>query len=317
MPFHVGIAATGGGAASVLDNMNAAVNQQAQQTATQQRQQQIDDMENSRAQFQALQDGWQKADVVTQDPSGLKRRGTVAGIDPNRIQTVGGTRMYKPTDLETGKTYVPPPGSLMYNLHMANGWDGKTPINPAQSHELAMAVNEATPKDEASHIDVSGKFLDGEGNPVPVMIGDKTGTVRPLKLNGGAANTPGAANGGAFDTSQPPAQAQPTSGPDPNRPTIRNLDTSQDVPEPQITAAPPQATDPQGRPFWGQNQPGAQPAQPAQPAAAPPAAPAGGAPSAFAQPQTEGKRPGRTASGAAHQRRIAERRVHVRADLED
>ena len=139
------------------------------------------------------------------------------------MQFEGQTPLYKPTEQESGKTYIP--GGQVAQIAKLAGWDGKTPVTADFSHALMLAYNEAQPKDEPSHIDTSGKFLDKDGNPVPVMIGDKTGRVRLLDLSGvknasaqpsAQPSTPGAANGGPFDTSgaqtapAPPAAAQGT-----------------------------------------------------------------------------------------------------------
>ena len=140
-------------------------------------------------------------------------------FDPARtVQFEGQAPLYKPTEQESGKTYIP--GGQVAQIAKLAGWDGKTPVTADFSHALMLAYNEAQPKDEPSHIDTSGKFLDKDGNPVPVMIGDKTGRVRLLDLSGvknasaqpsAQPSTPGAANGGPFDTSgaAPPSAGQP------------------------------------------------------------------------------------------------------------
>jgi hypothetical protein len=187
-PYAAEAAGFASSAHAILNSLKAAHYQQqelqarqAQQAITQQHQDETERRE-------AFNQGWVPAETQTPDPSGLIRRDSVPGQDPSRIETFGGRRFYKPTDVEAGKAYVPPEGSLMYNLHIANGWDGKTPVTAQQSHQLAMAVNEAESRlHEPFDIDTSGKFTGPDGKPVPVAIGRKTGKVTLLDLGGGNA----------------------------------------------------------------------------------------------------------------------------------
>jgi hypothetical protein len=94
-------------------------------------------------------------------------------------------------------------------------------MTPTQSHALMQAVNEVAKlhADEPFDIDTSGKFRDGQGNPMAVAIGRKSKKVTPLNLNAGgdAQSAPNAAvppGGLQSNLAQAaPAPAQPAAAP--------------------------------------------------------------------------------------------------------
>jgi hypothetical protein len=258
------------GAASVFNAIQSAANQEANRRATLAAQQTTQDQKDQEDYVRAIQEGWVPADNEqavpgtqisqgTASKSMIARTPTSSNQDPNRIATIGGKRMYKPTDLEAGKAFVPH-GGLGDALMQGAGWDGKTPMTQEQSHSLMMAINEAQPKDEPSEYDNSGKYIDSKtGKPVPGFVGKKTHKFFPIDFSAAAApaqppaqpppDTGGGMPGGAFDLTQ----GLTPSGTPAGRPTLMT------PPEPGT-------------------------AQPAQPGAAQPPA-SGASPFSFALPE--------------------------------
>lgn len=244
----------------LLNGLNEAARQQAVFQQTQQKQQADQDRQDQQDYFHAVQDGWvpapeqrmgaQSASVL-QSPTGGKPVAAAASpglivrdpnapkpaadpnspfsYDPSRMATIGKKQMYKPTDAESGKSFVPT-GQLGDALRTA-GWDGKTAITPEQSHGIIQALDEAQPKDEAYEYDASGKYRDAKtGLPVPGFIGKKTKKFYPIDLSGGAApaaqtpvdpsrptlttpSTPGASANGPFNTAAQPEMAPAAASP--------------------------------------------------------------------------------------------------------
>jgi hypothetical protein len=196
--------------------MMAAANQQATQQRLAAQAQAAQDQRDQTARYRALQAGWEPVQAETRMPGGMidRTKPLNPNADPKRQKMmIGGQLMSKPTEVESGKAYIPKEGSLMYNLHMAQGWDGKSPVTASESHSLAMAVNEAESQlNEPVEIDATGRFRDADGNPAAVAIGKRTHTVQPLRnMRGGAAQPASGAGlpGGAFDG----AAAQPNAAP--------------------------------------------------------------------------------------------------------
>lgn len=223
-------------AASVYNSLQSRLQQAAAQHATLLRNKQVDEQTANQRDFEnQLQ--LQKSGAIPQNLPQLGDRGTGHdGVTLQRpesnpavpengkgqtITTPRGDKYYAPTEQEQGKSFVPT-GGLAGALTSA-GWDGKTAITPAASHQILQALEAAQPKDEAYDIDTSGKFLDGQGNPTPVMIGRKTGKITMLGGGQGAqtptaqpsnAATPAGAGapGGPF-TATPDQPVQPTATP--------------------------------------------------------------------------------------------------------
>lgn len=218
----------GSGEAALLNGLNAAANQEADRQQRQAAAQAVQDHQNQQDIVQAMNAGWVLADAETRTPEGMidRSKPSTPDQDPSRIQSIGGKRMYKPTDLQAGKAFVPH-GGLADALMQGGGWDGKTPLTDTQSHSLMMAINEAQPKDERSVYDNSGKYIDAKtGKGVPGFIGEKTHKFFPIDLSGGGgspqpgpaqapAPSSGGAPGGAFDLTRglTPTPAQPGAQP--------------------------------------------------------------------------------------------------------
>jgi hypothetical protein len=128
-----------------------------------------------------------------------------------RITDPSGKTWYVPTEAEksasAGKTFIPSDGFFAQTLIQAGLWDGKRPITSDDAIHLTEALDRAQPKDEPFHVDLSGKFLDGQGNPAPVLVGDKTGKVRMLDLRG-----PQSAFQRQLESAIPPGTILPTAG---------------------------------------------------------------------------------------------------------
>lgn len=208
------IADTSAAASSLLNGLNAAANQQAQLQRQQQLNQQALDHQAFVDHMDLINRGAVPVDVEKPSTTStgahfIDRTQTAAqGAGETITEPASGKRYYVPTqterDAQSGKTFVPT-GGLAEALKNGGAWDGKTPITQEASHSLMMALNEAQPKDEPYDIDVSGKFRDAQGNPVPVAIGKKTKTVTMLNLGGGSQSN-GGAPGGPFDSSDDPGQ---------------------------------------------------------------------------------------------------------------
>lgn len=209
-------------ASSIANALQAAVNQNNAQKRMKDEEKAVQGREEDNAYYHALENGWQDVPMAQQQPQAAApgrptlqtpaQPGDTAAapvpqaIDPSRIKQIGRRAMYKPTDQETGKAFVPA-GQLGEALK-TGGWDGKTPITPEQSHSIMQALDAAQPKDEPYEYDASGKYLDAAtGKPVPGFIGKKTKKFYPVDMGQGggtqASGTPGAAPGGVFDTSRP------------------------------------------------------------------------------------------------------------------
>jgi hypothetical protein len=228
---YVGAAeGAGSAAASIYNSLVSAANQKGNLIARQQQQQTVQAHQDLQDQLRAFSEGWIPADKETRLPGGLidRTQPSTQGQDPSRILNVGGKRMYKPTEQESGKAFVPT-GGLADALKSA-GWDGKNPITPEHSHSILLALEAAQPKDEGWDIDVSGKFKDPQGNPVPVAIGRKSHKVTVLNMGGMAPQ-------GYADQNLPEGNL-------PGGPTVEN---AQRAPQPQQQA--PQGAGSPGGPF--------------------------------------------------------------------
>jgi hypothetical protein len=142
------------------------------------------------------------------------------------ITDARGGKHYMQTPQDRGNAFVPT-GGLAGALQSA-GWDGKTPITPEHSHAIMQALEMAQPKDEAWDYDGSGKYLDAQGKPAPVMIGRTSHTVKflnygaqspaappqaqPAATPNATPTTTGGAPGGPF-TAQAPTPQQSTTMP--------------------------------------------------------------------------------------------------------
>ena len=237
-PYTGAAAGYAGASASVLNALDAAVNQHASRQAATKRQADVDattaaqrDFENQR---QMMTEGAVPTQTYGGDSQPTPGRPTLRTAEPNpdaqgegqQVTDPSGKTWYVPTqgekDKKSGKTFIPT-GGLASALQAGGAWDGKTPISAEQSHSLMMSLNEAQPKDEPWDLDTSGKFLDANGKPAAVMIGKKTKTVQALNLSGAqpsqpnaAQGTPGSAPGGAFDQSQLPPEGSPLRGTGPS-----------------------------------------------------------------------------------------------------
>jgi len=244
----------GSSSASVFNAMQSALNQEAARQATRDAQQVTQDHQDQQDYFKAIQDGWVPAQAQTRMAGGMidRTQPSSPNQDPNRMATIGKRQMYKPTDLESGKTMIPF-GGLGDALKQGGAWDGKTPMTSEQTHSAMMAINEAQPKDEPSEYDNSGKYIDSRtGQPVAGFVGKKSHKFFPITFGDSAQPQAPASGGGlAGDLSagaaaqSAPAPASPFSaaGAQPAQPGA--APTGAGAPGGPFTFAPPEKPDQQ------------------------------------------------------------------------
>ncbi len=245
---HFAVASTSSAASSLLNGLNAAAEGQAAQQRLQANTQAAQDRQDQQDYFKAVQDGWVPAQAETRLPGGLIDRSqpAQANMDPARMATIAGRQMYKPTaseqeqaGLNDSNSFIPS-GQLGDMLAKAGVKPGSR-IKAGDSHSILQALNDSQ-MEEPYDIDTSGKFQDAQGKPAAVMIGRKTGTVRMLNMGNAQASgspSPGAAPGGAFDTSDDPGQPG-----QPAQPGVAQSDTGTGQPGGGFSFAPQKADKP-------------------------------------------------------------------------
>lgn len=217
---HVAIADTGSAAASLLNGLNAAANQQTARDATKKAQDAADyqrglqqDLTNA---LDLQKNNYVPATTRSSDASGVPPgRPTLAlpqdnpaaqGDGPTITDRNGQVWKQKSKDQlasEDPRNFVPT-GQLASMLK-SGGRDVTKPISPTDAHDILQSLNLAQPKDEDYEIDASGKFQGADGKPAAAMIGKKTGRVRLLDFGGKDLGDPGASGQFAPPDKTPPA----------------------------------------------------------------------------------------------------------------